>query len=99
MKTKLIISLCLMIFFSLFTGAYLKNWIFLYQFELKLFQPFLTGTRIYYGIISIIIVIAHLVIFFLPIYINGKYFKQLLYFAPPIFILGFSIISGLIFFC
>ncbi len=97
MSIKLIITLCLMIFFSLFTGAYVKGWIFLYQFELGLFQPFLTGRRIGYGMLSIFILLSHILIVLLPFYIKKKNFKILLYIAPFIFILSFSIISGIIF--
>lgn len=97
MKNKLIITLVLLTLSSLFVGVPIKGWVFLYEFEFNLFYPkFLTGEKIYL-ILKLIILPVHILIILLPLLIGNKNFRILLYLLPPLFVLAFSLMSGLIF--
>lgn len=80
-------------------GAPIKGWISLFQFEILVFLSFSKEIKYMhaYQLLVIIIGISHFAVLCLPFIINKNYFKKALLIAPPIFILSFSVISGLIF--
>jgi hypothetical protein len=97
-ETKLIVALLLMIVSSIFSGAVVKEWYFLYEFELELFDPLVRNGQYIYAFITITIAICHVIIFSLPLLTRKRYFKWLLIIAPLIIIILFTVVSGLIFF-
>ncbi|KQC01338.1 hypothetical protein [Pedobacter sp. Hv1] len=96
-QITLIILLVMMILSSLFTGADIKGWIFLYEFELEIFDPVVAG-QYGYALLKILIGLSHLVILILPFLIKTRLFTKLLIIAPLIFIVAHTIALGLIFF-
>lgn len=87
----------MMILSSLFTGADIKGWMFLYEFELELLDPIIMNGQYGYAILIVLILLAHAIILVLPFLTKSKWFTRLLIAAPLTFIAAYTIASGLIF--
>ncbi|GEM_PF-2134329 len=96
-NATLIFVLLLMIISSLFTGASIKGWVFLYEFELELFEPLVPNGQYAFALVTILVVISHLVVLLLPLLTKNRNFNKLLIVAPIVFVGCFSIVSGLVF--
>lgn len=87
-----------MILSSFFVGANLKGWIFLYEIEIGLFNRLLLDYKNSYALLSFLVALTHLVIICLPLMTGSKYFKKILLFAPPFYVILFTTIAGVVFF-
>lgn len=90
------VLLIAMIIASIFTGAPIKGWVFLYEFELELLDPLVPDGQYIYGMATIFALTSHLIIFAFPFILQKRSFKHFIIFTPLVYVLSLSFISGLI---
>jgi hypothetical protein len=93
MKNKLRIILVLMAICSLFAVVNSKEWVFLYEFEMRFFSAFKLD---HYGyiFISTVLVLSHAAIILMPLLTNINCFRYVLVIAPLIFVISLIIVTG-----
>ena len=95
MKSNLTFLLILLILSSLFTGAHLKGWVSLFEFEIMMFFSLSNNSSVkfVYEALGMIIGISHICVIALPFIVDKSYFKKMLMIAPPLYVASFSVIS------